>query len=104
MIHVAKSDYEDYNVHIFIFCCCLDEVNQYACLQAHNDKRALHQNTPGLVWDDALAQHAKDWADHLAATGQLNHDPKLQTYGEGENLYHAFAQTVKSCSRAVEIW
>ncbi|KAL9981253.1 hypothetical protein ACROYT_G009930 [Oculina patagonica] len=41
-------------------------VDEDACLQAHNSKRALHQNTPALVWDATLAQDAKDWADHLA--------------------------------------
>ena len=45
-----------------------------ACLKAHNERRALHGASP-LVWDDTLVEHAQVWADHLAATGKIHHDP-----------------------------
>lgn len=54
------------------------------CLRAHNAKRALHQDTPALVWDAKLARRAKKWAKRLAKTGTLQHDPNLRS--EGENL------------------
>ena len=72
-----------------------------ACLQAHNAKRALHQDTPALVWDATLAGHAKAWADHLAATGTFEHD---MSSSEGENLYWAAGSTAKTCADAVESW
>ncbi|XP_078362816.1 ectin-like [Oculina patagonica] len=77
------------------------KVDEDACLQAHNAKRALHQNTPALVWDATLAQHAKDWADHLAEIGSLQH---AQVTGQGENLYWAGGSSVASCADAVQSW
>ncbi|KAJ7382012.1 hypothetical protein OS493_037714 [Desmophyllum pertusum] len=77
------------------------QVDEVACLQAHNDKRTLHEWTSQLVWDATLAQHAKEWADHLASIGTLQHATGT---GEGENLYKATASAVKSCADAVEGW
>ena len=71
-----------------------------ACLQAHNEKRALH-GAPALVWDNKLAQDAKNWADHLASTGRLVHAKNI---AEGENLYSGSSGFVKSCSNAVKSW
>ncbi|KAJ7377238.1 hypothetical protein OS493_030049 [Desmophyllum pertusum] len=76
-------------------------LDEAACLQAHNDKRALHEGTPQLVWDATLAQHAKEWADHRASIGTLQH-ANLAGTGEGENLY--LGPAVKSCADAVEAW
>ncbi|KAJ7377240.1 hypothetical protein OS493_030051 [Desmophyllum pertusum] len=78
------------------------QVDEAACLQAHNGKRALHEGTSPLVWDATLAQHAKEWADHLASTGTFDHDSDRGD--EGENLYKATASAVKSCADAVEAW
>ncbi|XP_078362815.1 ectin-like [Oculina patagonica] len=79
------------------------QVDGDACLQAHNAKRALHQNTPALVWDATLAQHAKDWADVLAQNGSIHHATGT---GEGENLYKysTSGSTVETCADAVESW
>ena len=71
-----------------------------ACLQSHNDKRALH-GSPPLAWSDVLAQHAQIWADHLAATQTFVHE---QGIDEGENLYWARASTARNCTDAVEYW
>ena len=79
------------------------EVDEYACLKAHNDKRALHQNTEPLTWSDTLAQNAKVWADRLA-TGSSGHDPDRDD--EGENIYTSWSSspTVSSCADAVDSW
>ena len=76
------------------------EVDPDACLQAHNEKRALH-GAPALVWDNKLAQDAKNWADHLASIGRLVHAKNI---AEGENLYSGSSGFVKSCSDAVKSW
>lgn len=54
-------------------------------LAAHNRYRAEVGVSP-LVWSETLANHAQDWADHLAATdgNTLQHS---QNSGEGENLW-----------------
>ena len=54
-----------------------------AMLEAHNAIRA-RMGVPPLVWSDHLAQVAQDWANHLIATGGLNHRPN-NSYGE--NIY-----------------
>ena len=78
-------------------------MDEDACLAAHNAKRALHQNTNPLTWSDALAQHAKAWADTLAANDMFKHDPNRGN--EGENLYWFYSSAdVGSCAKAVESW
>ena len=72
-----------------------------ACLKAHNDRRALHGVT-SLIWDDSLAQHAQVWADHLAATGKIRHDPDLDE--EGENLAWFQGHLTADCTDALENW
>ncbi|KAJ7382007.1 sterol-binding protein [Desmophyllum pertusum] len=76
-------------------------VQQSSCLQAHNDKRALHEGTSSLVWDASLAQQAQKWADHLLALGEMQHSG---TAGQGENLYWGIGSTAASCADAVEAW
>jgi len=72
-----------------------------ACLKAHNDRRALHGSGP-LIWDDKLVQHAQVWADHLAATAKMRHDPDLE--GEGENLALFVEYHTADCTDALEGW
>lgn len=78
----------------------IPHVDPDACLQAHNAKRALH-GAPALMWDDKLAQDAKNWADHLASIGYPVH---AQNIDEGENLFSSSSGFVSSCSDAVESW
>lgn len=80
-------------------------MDEAACLTAHNDKRALHQDTDALVWDDTLAEHAQAWADHLAATGSLVHDNNRPST-EGENLYWSWTSgsNTATCTDAVNSW
>ena len=41
-----------------------------------------------MSWDTDLAEAAKSWADHLAATGRFEHSPdELQAVPAGENLW-----------------
>ena len=54
-----------------------------AMLDAHNAIR-VRLAVPPLVWSDQLAQVAQDWANHLIATGGLNHRPNNRY---GENIY-----------------
>lgn len=77
-------------------------MDEDACLKAHNDKRALHQNTEPLTWNDTLAQNAKEWADELI-NGKSGHDPDRDS-NEGENIYWSWSSTVGSCADAVEDW
>jgi len=78
-------------------------VNQYACIGAHNAKRALHEHTPELVWDAKLAEDAQAWANHLVRLGSMVHAPFVD---QGENLYKSWstAPTAATCSQAVESW
>lgn len=52
----------------------------------HNAERAA-LGIPPLRWDPALAQSARRWADHLAATGRFQHAPENPFDPEGENLW-----------------
>lgn len=77
-------------------------VEASACLEAHNAKRALHSASP-LTWDDDLASKAQAWADHLASSGSMQHDPNAD---EGENLFVSYSSEPhwSSCQDAVEAW
>ncbi|KAL9981245.1 hypothetical protein ACROYT_G009920 [Oculina patagonica] len=72
------------------------KLDVHACLKAHNDRRARH-SAPELEWDDTLAQHAQEWADHLAATETFEH---AKGTGEGENLYRGG----DGCPIATKLW
>ena len=55
-------------------------------LRAHNDERARAGVVP-LQWDAKLAVDAKEWADHLARRGKLEHATYEQRKKAGENLW-----------------
>jgi hypothetical protein len=70
-----------------------------AALQAHNTARN-EVRTPALTWDTGLAADAKNWANHLADIGALEHSG---VSGQGENLYmQGGGDTV--LSQAVSSW
>ena len=75
-----------------------------ACLKAHNDKRALHQDTLALVWDDTLAKGAKEWADHLMDIMKMEHSTSGERNGAGENLFMSSGNVARTCSDAVGAW
>ncbi len=55
-------------------------------LAVHNRERQNLGLEP-LSWNQALAQSAKQWAEHLAATGRFEHAPENRSTPEGENLW-----------------
>ena len=59
-------------------------------LDVHNRERE-RIGQPTLVWDARLAQHAKAWADRLAAGGSFAHSPSALRQNEGENLWRGTA-------------
>jgi len=71
------------------------------CVEIHNEKRALHKDTPPVVWDDKLAKSAQEWADGLASSGNFQH-----SRGDyGENLYmHSRKDMENPCAKATESW
>ena len=54
-------------------------------LKVHNAERA-RLGLPPLAWDPDLAAQAADWARVLTAKGRLEHSPRDQRPGQGENL------------------
>jgi hypothetical protein len=73
-------------------------------LATHNRERAALGVSP-LIWDVRLAAGAKEWADHLARTGEFEHSPSDPSDMDqpGENLW---AGTVGQYSpeEMVELW
>lgn len=55
-------------------------------LGSHNRERTAMGIAP-LRWNPALAESAKAWADHLAATGKFKHAPENPSHPQGENLW-----------------
>jgi len=55
-------------------------------LRAHNQER-LQVGAIALQWDANLAADAKQWADHLARRGRLEHASYEQRKKAGENLW-----------------
>jgi len=55
-------------------------------LKVHNAARAEVRARP-LRWSAALARRAQQWAEHLAASGQLQHRPQDGLVVCGENLF-----------------
>lgn len=71
-------------------------------LEAHNRYRA-DVRVPPLTWSNTLANHAQQWANHLASMGgTLQHSRNAERPNEGENLWRgtshrfSFAQMVDS--------
>ena len=54
--------------------------------EAHNTKRALHQNTDPLTFSASLAKAAQSWAESNAMGGAMEHASNLGDLGQGENL------------------
>ena len=80
------------------------QVNEAACLKAHNDKRALHVDTDPLEWDEDLAKDAKVWADHLLSIDEMVHSGYKERPGQGENLFTGKTFVASTCEDAVDAW
>ncbi|CCF55792.1 hypothetical protein KAFR_0A03570 [Kazachstania africana CBS 2517] len=63
-----------------------------ALLVEHNNKRALHQNTSALTWDDTLASYAQSLADAYDCSGTLTEDDS--SYGENLALGYGITGAV----------
>jgi len=68
-------------------------------LAAHNRYRA-EVGAPPLQWSDDLAGTAKQWADHLASIGRLEHS---MPPGEGQNLASGSSSQF-TLSQLVDMW
>ena len=55
-------------------------------LSAHNRERSAFGSAP-LAWDETLAAQARGYAGELARLGRLQHSPRSQRRGQGENLW-----------------
>lgn len=68
-------------------------------LAVHNEAREA-VGVPPLVWSEALAREAQDYADHLAASGAFEHaDTEF-----GENLYWSSGAPEGAAEQASESW
>lgn len=68
----------------------LSAKDQQAVVEEHNIKRALHVDTPPLVWDDTLAQFAEKLAAQYSCySGELHHSGA----DYGENLALGYSAT-----------
>ncbi|XP_059617497.1 uncharacterized protein LOC132262290 [Phlebotomus argentipes] len=72
---------------------------QIECLNAHNDRRAAHGSSP-LTLNGDLCRYAQEWANHLAAKGQMFHRTNSPY---GENIYFSYGMTVTG-KTAVDSW
>ena len=56
------------------------------CIRSMNDYRRIHQVAP-LKHNSAVSAIAQRWADHIARTGCLSHNPNANYNGQslGEN-------------------
>jgi hypothetical protein len=71
-------------------------------LAAHNTER-LELGLQPLSWNNALAESAQLWADHLASSGRFEHAPDNARNPEGENLW-AGTRGYYSPEAMVEAW
>jgi len=54
------------------------------------------------MWNITLAQHAQVWADHIATTGVILHDPNRGA--EGENIAWFKGHDAADCAHALAGW
>ena len=66
---------------------------------AHNEVRAA-VGVPDLAWDEALAQVAQDWSDHLSADEDCSLIHSANQYGE--NLFWSSGSV--DAQRVVDAW
>ena len=69
-----------------------------AFLRVHNEARAAVGVAP-LQWSDKLANHAQQWANHLAQAGKFEHRPN-NPYGENLAAFTA----AESPEYAARLW
>ena len=69
------------------------------CVQAMNVYRGRHQVSP-LKHNSELTSVAQTWADHLAVSGSLSHNPNAAYRGErlGENCAMRWTSDQQGCT------
>lgn len=81
MYREKTRKYNTFIIRIFLY-------KKGLCLDGHNSRRALHQNTPPLEYDNQIEREAQEWANYLAARGSnLVHESGTPY---GENLGYAY--------------
>jgi len=75
---------------------------QARLLDAHNRERSVI-GAPPLRWNPELEASARQWADHLAATGAFEHAPENPGQPEGENIW-AGSRGYYSPEAMVDAW
>jgi len=68
-------------------------------LRAHNQLR-LSRGIAPLKWSAPLAERAQRWAEHLAAIGRMEHEPRFRA---GQNLY-VIRGAMTTPARVVQRW
>ncbi|XP_066914606.1 venom allergen 5-like isoform X2 [Clytia hemisphaerica] len=76
------------------------------CLDSHNAKRRLHQNTPLMVWNQKLADRSQTFAEYLSANNKFEHDSFRRngfSSSIGENIYKSSSSS-RTSENAVTAW
>lgn len=68
--------------------------NASILLAAHNNKRALHKDTPALTWSSELQSYAQNYADNYDCSGNLIHSGG--PYGENLALGYGIEGAVQA--------
>jgi len=92
-----------YMFSIIVFLTIFSEASEddtYGCVASHNQYRALHLNTPMIVWNSSLAVQSQQWAEELALKNQMEHS-SAEDYGE--NIFWSSASGA-TCESAVKSW
>ena len=64
-------------------------IDTTTALTKHNSYRSIH-HSPNMSLSNSLNSTAGQWAEHLAASGTLQHSSPSQRNGAGENLYVSY--------------
>ncbi|KAH6638523.1 CAP domain-containing protein [Truncatella angustata] len=64
-------------------------LDQAVAVKVQNNQR-LTKNLKSLIWDDALAANAQQWANYLASINNLMHSTSDQRPNQGENLAYSY--------------
>ncbi|CDH12511.1 related to Protein PRY2 [Zygosaccharomyces bailii ISA1307] len=73
---------------------------QSTMVDGHNDKRAKHESTESLEWDDSLAQYAQNYADKYDCSGSLTHSGG--PYGENLAVGYSNQGTIDAWYNEIE--
>jgi len=75
----------------------LENINQ------HNQRRALHENTPDVALDMQMACEAQAWADELADQNKFEHASASARRNKGENIAYIGSSSGYAASYTPEL-